>query len=107
MWHSALQTNELHIFDLKEEVWHSAVQTNELHTFDLKEEVWHSTLQTNELHTFDLKEEAWYSAVQYEFTLDIGDKEASGRFLLGMFMNTIRKILSDKYPSICLRVDHI
>lgn len=38
--------------------------------------------------------------------LDIGDKEASGRVLLGMFMNIIRKVPSDKYPSISLRVDH-
>ena len=46
--------------------------------------------------------------VQEEFdsTLDVGDKEASGRVLLGLFMNVVRKALKLKYPKHTLCVDY-
>ena len=39
-------------------------------------------------------------------TLDVGDKEASGRVLLGLFMNGVRTALKLKHPTETLCVDY-
>lgn len=39
-------------------------------------------------------------------TLDICDKEASGRVLLGLFMTFVRKFLSYKHPEKTFKIDH-
>ena len=36
---------------------------------------------------------------EYDSTLDLGEKEASGRFLLGVFMNIVRRAFALKYPT--------
>lgn len=43
---------------------------------------------------------------QFDQTIYIGDKEASGRVLLGLFMNILMDLLSLKYPNISLYIDH-
>ena len=48
----------------------------------------------------------WALQKQYDQTLDLGDKEASGRVLLGLFMNIVTERLSVKYPNNRLYIDH-
>ena len=42
----------------------------------------------------------------YDSTLYIGEKEASGRVVLGMFMNKVQKVLAKKYHKACINNDH-
>ena len=42
---------------------------------------------------------------EYNSTLDLGDKEASGRVILGLFMRTVKEALELKYD-VRLFVDH-
>ena len=43
---------------------------------------------------------------QYDVTLDVGSKEASGYVLLGYFFSIIRDLIADKYPAMNVAVDH-
>ena len=42
----------------------------------------------------------------HDKTLFYGDKEASGRVIVGLFMIKIMMVLEEKYPNIQLVVDH-
>ena len=48
----------------------------------------------------------WMLQEQYDQTIYLGDKEASGRVVLGLFMSMVTKLLRSKYPTQLFYVDH-
>ena len=48
----------------------------------------------------------WMLQEQYDQTIYLGDKEASGRVVLGLFMSMVTKLLRSKYPNQLFYVDH-
>ena len=45
-------------------------------------------------------------AAHYEHTLFIGDKEASGRVILGLFIEAVREALHKRHPNRVFKLDH-